>query len=1168
MKTLKKVQMFLTAVVLSIGMMAVPVLAASTSQDGLEVTLTTDKEEYSQGEQIVTTLTVTNTNEVAVDNVTMESLIPDGYKLADGTEAVKQIERLEAGEEVSLTVIYVSNEGDTPSLEGGDAAETGDNSRVILWSAILILAVISTTVIVTIQIRSKNRKKFLSLLLTVVMTVGVLNGFSTKAYADDTQESKEILASIIVDIGKDSLTIGAVVKYCSFDNSSGTSDFYLSLGEDVDANINFNAESAIPSFDSAEQEIANIANLNNGEVPYSTCDDNGIPNYIDGKFSNKIIGSANDAIDALNDIHYIMGFQNAEQEFEEVYSESISLGEITKFYRLQQVYHNIPVYGYQLIISTNAEGEIQTLTGHYYPAINIETIPVLSMQDAKNIVSENSGTIDIVSDGLYIYIDEIATLCWKIRTFSNSYFVDSKTGSIVAVISEIADGVTTGEGTNLLNEQVSFPVDDLGGYSLYDSLRAIRIADANHQDSIGIPITENRNDNWNTHQEAITVYTNMIKVFDYYANVFGRDGADDSHTEVYIDVNYRDGNYLDSNGQYSNAFYSSSIQGCTFIAIGDGNHYPRALDVLAHEFTHAVTNSIWGGKYQGESGALNEAYSDIIGNLIEDRGLYLHGEALALGANRNFADPSNPENKNAPKQPSHYDDLYVGNDDNGGVHTNSGIVNHAAYLMDQNWPTSNHSDELATLFYKSMYYLSPNSTFLDCRHAVLAAAKSMNMTNEKRSVIAAAFENVGIKHEDEEAWASAHHIIGVVKDAETDSPIIDAQVIAVATQGLGGGTGYTNGNGNYDVKVNRAIYKVSVFAEGYMSYVIENVDLSSWFNLDYYMETIYLTPASWADDTQNVFASGNVTNAVTGELMEGVTVKFRSGSNNQSGEYVQTVAGLDIELTTDSSGQYYTAALPAGNYTLEASKEGFITSYINVISGNSVVCSNQNISLTPELNEGTIRIVLKWGENPRDLDSHVVGTLSNGDYFHVSYINMLQYDDNIEVCNLDIDDTTSYGPETITLNTTTNNPYYYYIHHFAGSGTIGSSNAQVQVYKDGNLIGTFNAPTNQGSGCYWNVFAIVDGNFIVQNTITSEADTSYATLSAGQPSALTDDNADWEVMIEGGEVGKNIVTEMIGIENTDETELFETAVVVEENTTESETGSEFENTSEEEDAAF
>ena len=108
------------------------------------------------------------------------------------------------------------------------------------------------------------------------------------------------------------------------------------------------------------------------------------------------------------------------------------------------------------------------------------------------------------------------------------------------------------------------------------------------------------------------------------------------------------------------------------------------------------------------------------------------------------------------------------------------------------------------------------------------------------------------------------------------------------------------------------------------------------------------------------------------------------------------------------------------------------------------------------------------------------------------YQDMSAYDGSIEVCNLDVDDTTSYGPETITLNPTTNNAYYYYIFRYAGSGTVASSSAKINVYQGDNLIRTFNVPTNLGESDYWNVFAIKNGQLIEENTITDYADTDYA----------------------------------------------------------------------------
>ena len=70
-------------------------------------------------------------------------------------------------------------------------------------------------------------------------------------------------------------------------------------------------------------------------------------------------------------------------------------------------------------------------------------------------------------------------------------------------------------------------------------------------------------------------------------------------------------------------------------------------------------------------------------------------------------------------------------------------------------------------------------------------------------------------------------------------------------------------------------------------------------------------------------------------------------------------------------------------------------------------------------------------------------------------------------------------------------PYYYYIHRWAGSRTISSSSAKIQIHQGSTLIKEFNVPTSLGSGDYWNVFAIVNGRLVVRNTMTSSPETSY-----------------------------------------------------------------------------
>ena len=86
MKVWKKLQVVFLALLLCTGMMTQPALAASLLQDGIEAALTTDKETYQQGEEIKVTLTVTNTNDTAVTNLSLENVLPENFVL-DGISA-------------------------------------------------------------------------------------------------------------------------------------------------------------------------------------------------------------------------------------------------------------------------------------------------------------------------------------------------------------------------------------------------------------------------------------------------------------------------------------------------------------------------------------------------------------------------------------------------------------------------------------------------------------------------------------------------------------------------------------------------------------------------------------------------------------------------------------------------------------------------------------------------------------------------------------------------------------------------------------------------------------------------------------------------------------------------------------------------------------------------
>lgn len=320
----------------------------------------------------------------------------------------------------------------------------------------------------------------------------------------------------------------------------------------------------------------------------------------------------------------------------------------------------------------------------------------------------------------------------------------------------------------------------------------------------------------------------------------------------------------------------------------------------------------------------------------------------------------------------------------------------------------------------------------------------------------------------------------ICKASDRVTPISDATISIYKGNSLYT-TASADESGNYVLTLPVGDYRIEISASGYIGFTAYATVTE---NYNTYMETFLMVAGA---ESEIGTASGMINNALTGSGVGGVSLSIRKGWNNT--EYGEVVSST----VTDSNGNY-SVTLPLGNYTMVAEKSGYITGTVNIIV-QSGTTGSQNGTITPIISGDNFRIVLTWGQNPRDLDSHVVGTLSNGNAFHVYYNLKSQYDGDVEVCNLDVDDTTSYGPETITLNATTSNPYYYYIYRYAGSGTVATSEAKIKVYQGENLVATFNVPNDQGSGDYWNVFAIVNGELVIKNTITSNADVSYASVS-------------------------------------------------------------------------
>lgn len=247
---------------------------------------------------------------------------------------------------------------------------------------------------------------------------------------------------------------------------------------------------------------------------------------------------------------------------------------------------------------------------------------------------------------------------------------------------------------------------------------------------------------------------------------------------------------------------------------------------------------------------------------------------------------------------------------------------------------------------------------------------------------------------------------------------------------------------------------------------------------EHYGDTLVLTIAPAAGSskfTSNLSGSvklegfeGTITDV--NELpVQGMKIDFRRGLGNTTGSIVASVV-------TNANGRY-TANLPAGVYTGQLTKAGFITTYVVGVSLSDSFNRNEDATAIKIPADDEIRIVLTWGEKPRDEDSHLLGPTPDGRSFHTYFADREYYYRGEKYADLDHDDTDSYGPETTTIRKRVDGKYQFYIHNYSRNGydgteTLRNSSAKVEVYSgnSGEPVKTYHVPRGNGNELYWYVF--------------------------------------------------------------------------------------------------
>jgi Zn-dependent metalloprotease len=248
------------------------------------------------------------------------------------------------------------------------------------------------------------------------------------------------------------------------------------------------------------------------------------------------------------------------------------------------------------------------------------------------------------------------------------------------------------------------------------------------------------------------VYDNLGLILDYFYEKFGLNSIDDGGIGIDVNIHYLN--------KYNNAFWDGEQ---LTLGDGDGNNFKSfslSLSTLAIELCKGVIQYSAGFIYKGQSGTLIESFSDIISSAIKqyygkesaENSDWLTGDDIMGPKYKGKGIRSLKEPDNAKLvinvQPKHMSNLYKGTADKGGVHINSGITNHAFYLVSMQIGTQ----KAALLWFEALKTMKSNAKFIDLYKALKMVAPDLiakdAIPHNTLDVLLEAFIQVGILEED------------------------------------------------------------------------------------------------------------------------------------------------------------------------------------------------------------------------------------------------------------------------------------------------------------------------------------------------------------------------------------------------------------------------------------
>lgn len=443
--------------------------------------------------------------------------------------------------------------------------------------------------------------------------------------------------------------------------------------------------------------------------------------------------------------------------------------------RFQQMVHGVPVSGAEVSAHYDDQGRLTSIDANYVSDLAaIDVNPRFSAADALSMVKADilgrmkidEGQLEPDAGKLVIHarngVNRLAYE-YRVRALAGSepaiwvISVDAQTGDILNRYNNLQTVTASGKG--VLGDTKTFEVAQSGSGFVMDNVDSSTgvelqtFSAATQEVAPGDPVTSSSATSWDTAAPgpgaAVDAHVNAGVVAKYYKNVHNRNAIDNQGSPLISTVHF--------GTQFDNAAWVAPG-----MIYGDGGTLFRALsvgvDVVGHEFTHGVTEKTSALNYQDQSGALNEAVSDIFGAFIEhsvkadNTKNWQIGEMVTLNA-KPLRDMMSPNNVDDP-QPAHMQQFVQTTQDSGGVHINSGVINNAAWLMTMSGtnPVSRMAvkygigwDKSEKLWYQAnSHYFMTTTNFAQAAAALQSAGKDVGLTTNELAIVDCSFKATGV----------------------------------------------------------------------------------------------------------------------------------------------------------------------------------------------------------------------------------------------------------------------------------------------------------------------------------------------------------------------------------------------------------------------------------------